>query len=205
MRQRVLLAGIGMLAMSSSLWAAAEEHGGGGGPSPFAGDFGNALWTIVVFLVVLVVLGKFAWGPILGALQQREAFIRESLEEAQKQREEAEARLREYTAKIEAARAEASAIVEEGRRDAEALRAKIQADAKAEADAMLQRAKREIALATDSAVHELYALGAKLATGVASRIIRKELDPADHERLIAESIEELRGAGCGGNGRGHSV
>src|SRR4051794_29717245 len=78
--------------------AAQEGHEAAGGNNPFAGDFGNALWTVVVFVVVLIVLGKFAWGPILKGLQARESYILESLEKAKTERETAEARLKEYEA-----------------------------------------------------------------------------------------------------------
>lgn len=195
MNYRLWLVIVGLL--PTVVQAAEDTHGGA--VSPFAGDFGTALWTLVIFIIVLVVLGKFAWGPILSGLQGRENFIRDSLDQAKKDREEAEARLKEYTEKIEASRSEASAIVEEGRRDAEALKVTIEDHAKAEAKAMVERAKREIGLATDSALKEIYTLSANLATGVASRIIGRELKPADHERLISESIKELRDVG--GNGR----
>ena len=91
-----------------------------------------------------------------------------------------------------AARAEATAIVDEGRRDAEVVKRRIEEEAKSEAKAILERGKREIAIATDTAVKELYTLGAKLAIEVAGRILRKELNPHEHERLIVESIDELQ-------------
>ncbi len=184
---------IGRTALAALATPVASAMGaeGGEGPSLFTGDLGNILWSLVTFVVVLIVLGKFAWGPILGALQKREDFIRSSLELAKKDREEAEARLREYEEKLQAAREEASAIVDEGRRDAEVVKGRIEDEAKAGADAMLKRAKREISIATDSALKELYTHTARMATEVASRIIRKELDVKDHERLISESIEEL--------------
>ncbi|MGD2108331.1 MAG: F0F1 ATP synthase subunit B [Phycisphaerae bacterium] len=175
-----------------STWASASEGASEGGPSLFTGDLGNIFWTLLTFTAVLFVLGKFAWGPILGALQKREDFIRDSLQKAKEDREQAELRLKEYAEKLDAARAEASAIVDEGRRDAEELRKKLEAKAKDEADTILERAKREISIATDTAVKELYTLSARLATDVASRVIRKELDPKEHERLVAESIEELK-------------
>lgn len=164
---------------------------GGESANPFAGDVGVAVWTVVIFLTVVFVLGKFAWGPILNALQKREDFIRNSLEQAKKDREESEAKLKEYTEQLTAARAEAKEIVEEGRRDAEVVHGKIEQDAKKEAAAIMERARREIQIATDTAVKELYDLSGKLATDIASRIIRKELNAAEHERLISESIEEL--------------
>jgi F-type H+-transporting ATPase subunit b len=172
---------------------------GAEGPSLFTGDLGNILWSLLTFAAVLVVLGKFAWGPILNALQKREDFIRDSLAQAKKDREAAQAELAKHAERLDAARAEASGIVEEGRRDAEVLHRKIEADARREAEEMLARAKREIGVATDTAVKHLYTLSADLATNVASRIIRKEIDAKEHERLIAESIEELQAVG--GNGR----
>lgn len=176
--------------------ALAEEGHGGGEANPFAGDVGNALWTMVIFVLVLVVLGKFAWGPILGALQKREDFIRESLEKAKRDRDEAQRVLKEYSDRINAARAEASAIVEEGRRDADVLRHKIEETAKTEAQAMVERAKREIGMASDTAVKELYSLSAKLATQMASKIIRKELNAQEHERLVSEAIDDLEKVGA---------
>lgn len=172
---------------------------GGEGPSLFTGDLGNIIWSLLTFVAVLVVLGKFAWGPILSTLQKREDFIRDSLEQAKRDRQEAEARLKEYEQRLQTARKEATDIVEEGRRDAEVVKHKIEETARGEATATLERAKREIGIATDTAVKQLYTLSATLATEVASRIIRKELDPKDHERLIAESLEELESVG--GNGR----
>ncbi len=159
--------------------------------NPFAGDIGNAVWTLVIFVLVLVVLGKFAWGPILKALQSREAFIRESLEKAQSDRLEAEARLKEYLDKINASRAEATAIVDEGRRDAEAVKHRIEQDAREEAEKIIARGKHEIELATATAVKELYTTSAKLATDLAGRILGREIKPQDHERLIADAIDEL--------------
>ncbi len=178
-----------MIVTVSAVPALASEEGAS--PSLFTGDLGNIFWTLLTFVVVLIVLGKFAWAPILGALKKREDFIRESLEQAKKEREESEAKHREYNEKLSAARAEATAIVEEGRRDAEAVRHQVEADTRKETAATIDRAKREIAIATDTAVKELYELTGKLATEIASRLIQKELDQQEHQRLIAESIEEL--------------
>ena len=181
-------------AAATTLWATAvfaEEAHGSAASNPFAGDIGNALWTVVIFVIVLVVLGKFAWGPILGALQKREDFIRDSLAKAKTDREEAQRVLKEYSDRINAARTEASAIVDEGRRDAEVLKRQIEDHAKQEAQAMIERAKREIGIARDTAVKDLYTLSARVATDMAGRIIRKELNAKEHERLISESIDDI--------------
>ncbi len=164
----------------------------GGDGNIFAGDLGNMIWTLAVFALVLVVLGKFAWGPILEGLQTREIFIRESLTEAKADREAAEARLKEYDVKLAEARGEATAIVEEGRRDGEVVRQSIEDNAKAEASKIVQRARREIELAKEAAVEEIYGLAGRLATDVAATVIRKELTPEDHARLIEEAAGKIR-------------
>ncbi|MCH9650706.1 MAG: F0F1 ATP synthase subunit B [Deltaproteobacteria bacterium] len=176
-----------------SLTAAPESTPGGehGGVSPFEGDFGNVLWTMIIFLAVLFVLNKFAWGPILSGLQGREQFIRDSLEQAKRQRDESEARLQEYESKLATARTETEEILNEARRDAAALREREESKAKAEAEQLLERAKREIQIAQDTAVKDLYSQAAGLATNAASRILQRELNPADHERLIEESIASI--------------
>jgi F-type H+-transporting ATPase subunit b len=194
-----LLAGLVTLVVALVLTAApavAAEggHAEGGESNLFAGDIGNALWTVIIFVLVLVVLGKYAWGPILSNLQARENFITESLEKAKRDRDEAEARLKHYEERLASARAEASAIVDEGRRDADVVKRRIEEDAHKEADRMIERARREIQIATDTATKELYTLSARLATDMATRIVGKELGPQDHERLIAESIAAINAA-----------
>ena len=190
MIKRALIA-LAALATAVPAMAAEAEHEA---PSLFAGDLGNSFWTLLIFVIVLVVLGKYAWGPILTGLQARESFIREALEKAKREREEAEARLREYEERLAGARAEASAIVDEGRRDAEVVKRRIEEDAKQQADLMIERAKREIQIATDTATKSLFTLSAKLATEMAARVLGRELTAQDHERLIAEGIDGLDGA-----------
>ena len=172
-------------------WASeAAEHGGATG-GPFEGNIGVALWTLVIFAVVIFVLGRFAWGPILGGLQEREKFIRESLQKAKADREAAEARLKEYNDKMIAARGEATAIVDEARRDADEVKRRIEAEARSEANLMLERARREIGIAKETAVKELYILAARLTTQAASKVLRREIQPSDHERLIRDAMQEL--------------
>ncbi len=190
---RLKTAATTLLATLAALPVLAQEHGAApeGGLSPFAGNVGNAIWTLVIFVLVVVVLGKFAWKPILKALQERESFIHDSLAAAKHDREEAEARLKEYADKLVGARQEASAIVDEARRDAEAVKRKILAEAHDEQQKELQRAKREILIAKETAVKELYAQAAGLSTQLAAKVLRREINPQDHERLIRDSLAEL--------------
>lgn len=181
----------GAVAAFVSAGQAFASGDGEGSGSLFSGDVGNAIWTLVIFLLVLVVLGKYAWGPILDGLKKREDFIHDALAQAKGDRDAAQARLEEYEKRLATARAEASAIVEEGRRDADALRLKIEQDARAEAEKMIDRARREIGIAKETAIKELYVQSAHLATDIAGRIVARELQPKDHERLIRESLAEL--------------
>lgn len=170
--------------------AAASEGGGSQNPIE-SGTFANAIATVITFGIVVLVLGKLVWPHVLKALKDRENFIRESLESAKRDREEAEKRLKEYQTQIANARQEATAIVEEGRRDSEVLRRKTQDDAKKEADAIMVRAKREIGIARDTAVMDLYSVSGKLAADLAGKILQKELDASAHDRLIQDSIDQI--------------
>jgi F-type H+-transporting ATPase subunit b len=168
---------------------AASGHGGT--ISPFAGDVGTALWTVVIFVLLLWVLGKYAWGPILRGLQGREDYIRQAMEKAKGDRDEAEQRLREYEVKLAAARAEVDAILDEARRDADVVRQREEEKTRAEAEQMIARAKREIDVAQETALKELYARASHLATDAAGRILKREIKAEDHQRLIAESIAAI--------------
>ena len=193
MTQKALTILISLALLAVPVFAAPAEHGAEaeGGYNIFAGDVGNMIWTLVIFLLVVFVLGKFAWGPILNTLQARESFIHEALSTAKRDRDAAEARLKEYEERLAQARSEATAIVDEGRRDAAVVKQRIEDEARVESDKMIERAKREIQIATETATKELYLLSARLATDMAGKVVGRELNPQDHERLIAESLDGL--------------
>jgi F-type H+-transporting ATPase subunit b len=182
----------GLLPLLLTRLAIAQEHGDEAS-TPFAGTkVLDAVVAIVVFALLVVVLGRFAWGPLLKALQNRERLIEESLMKATQDRKDAEARLKEYTDRLDHAREEASAIVNEGKRDADVVKRRIEAQAQAEAEAIIARARREIDIARDDAIKALYEHTAELATIVAGRIIRKQLTPEDHRALVSEAIEQIQ-------------
>jgi F-type H+-transporting ATPase subunit b len=159
--------------------------------SPFAGDLGNAIWTLAIFVIVVVVLGKFAWGPVLGLLQQREEFIHRSLSEAKRERDEADARLKEYAAKLQTAHAEAAALLEEARRDAERLREEIRQKARTEADRTIANAQRQIELETSRALEQVRHEAVDLSVMIASKILQRNVSKADNERLIDDAIKQV--------------
>jgi F-type H+-transporting ATPase subunit b len=188
---RYRLSGIAFLALlASALPAAAQEHEAVA-LSPFAGDLGNAIWTLVIFVIVVVLLGKFAWGPVLGLLKQREEFIRTSLSDAKRDRDEAEAKLKEYAAKLQSAQAEAMKIIEETRRDAERLREELRARAKAEADTLVANAGRQIQLETTRALQQIRNEAVDLSVAIASKLLQRNISKADNEKLIDEALRQI--------------
>lgn len=161
------------------------------GLSPFAGNVGNAIWTLAIFLLVLVVLGKFAWTPMLAMLQEREQFIHRSLADAKREREEAEATLKEYAARLQAARAEATDILEQARRDSERLREELRQRARTEADTMIKNAERQIGLQTQRALQDIRREAVDLSVAIASKVIQRNLTKEDNERLIDEALKQV--------------
>jgi F-type H+-transporting ATPase subunit b len=189
MKQRLFT--LGVLVFTALPIHAQEPHAAEGGLSPFAGNVGNAIWTLGIFLLVVVVLGKFAWGPLLALLQQREEFIYRALSDAKHDRDEAEARLKEYTAKIQASKAEAAAIVEEARRDGERLREDLRSKARGEAERTIQNAERQIQLETSRALEQIRREAVDLSVMIASKIIQRNLSKEDNQRLIDEALKQV--------------
>lgn len=168
--------------------ALAQEEGGGG---LFAVDFGLSVWTIVVFLVVLFVLGKYAWGPILRALESRETGIREAIEEAGKQRDEAAALLDEHKEQLADARRQAQELIAEGRDAGQRVREEIEAKAREESDRMLERARSEIEREREQAIEALRRESVDLALAAASTVLRRELDESSDRALVEDYLKGL--------------
>jgi F-type H+-transporting ATPase subunit b len=155
----------------------------------FKGDL--ALWTAVVFLVVLAILGKYAWGPICDGLQKRESNIAGQIADAQRQNDEARKLLSEYEKKLSAAQDEVRGLIEQGRRDAEKVAQQVRDKAREEAAIERQRALQQIESATSAALKELADRSATLAVELAGKIVGAQLKAADHSRLIEQSVTEF--------------
>ena len=178
---------VALLALAAIPLHAAEEA-----PlSPFAGNLGNALWTLGIFLIVVLVLGKFAWGPVLSLLKQREEFIHKSLSDAKRDRDAAEARLKDYAAKLQSAQAEAVSIIEDARRDAERLREELRQRARTEADNILKNAERQIEQQTTRAVQQIRREAVDLSVTIASKLLQRNISKDDNERLIADALKQI--------------
>jgi len=156
-------------------------------------DPGLYIWTILTFLVLVGLLAKFAWRPLLAALDSRQNAIRKSLDDAQQARQELE-RLNQESAQIlSKARAEADQIIVSGRSDAERLREDMRQKAKAEADGIVKNAERQIQLETARALQRIRNEAVDLSVMIASKLIQRNLTKEDNERLIEEALKQAEG------------
>ncbi|MGH7222467.1 MAG: F0F1 ATP synthase subunit B [Gemmataceae bacterium] len=156
-----------------------------------------AIWTLVVFGVMLFILAKYAWTPMLTGLQRREKSIQSALDEAQTARDEA-ARLRnEFEEQMRKANDQARNILDEARRAAERTTAEMIAEAHKKIQAEHERLQREMNLAYDQARRDLQTQAAQLATMVAGKVIRRQLNQDDHRQIVEEALAELSQTGNG--------
>ncbi len=191
MKIPLLLASTLLLGPLSAVAQEAAEGEAAGGGGLFAVDPGLWIWTIVVFLVVLTVLGKFAWGPILKGLDSREAGIRGAIEEAAKHRTEAAALLEEHKRQIADARRQGQELIAEGRDAGQRLRAEIETKARDESERMLERARSEIAREREQAIEALRRESVDLALAAASSVLGKKLDAASDRALVEDYLRGL--------------
>jgi len=147
-----------------------------------------ALWTAVVFLLLLAILWKFAWGPLMQALDRREKAIAEQIAQAEQANAQARQLLAQYQQKLQSAQEEARQIIQQARRDAEELTRDLLARAKAEAEAEHRRALRQIDAAVGVAIKELADHAAALAVELAGKIVQEKLSPEKHSKLIEQTV-----------------
>ncbi|PYR99130.1 MAG: ATP synthase F0 subunit B [Acidobacteria bacterium] len=154
-------------------------------------DPGLFIWTIVTFLVLLGLLAKFAWRPLLQALESRQERIRKSLEDAERARQELE-RLQQDSAKMmQQARMEAESIVTQTRVDAERLREELKQKAKDEADNILRNAQQQIQLQTRQAIQQIRREVADIAVLLASKLLERNIAKEDNARLIDDTLKQI--------------
>ena len=152
----------------------------------------------VAFFILLFFFWKWVLPRVNTLLEERREKIQGEMEKAEETRVQAEQVLADYRAQLATARDEANRIIEEARATAEQLRRDIQAKAEEEASATVVRAQEEIHAERDRAFQELRDQVAQIAVDLAGRVVNEELDPAAHERLIDEYIEQVAGGAGGG-------
>jgi len=168
--------------------AHAEEAAGGGLLSI---DWGLQIWTLITFLVLLVLLAKFAFKPIAQALDSRSETIKKSIDDAEKQRADAKKLMEDYQKQVAAARTEANKIIEEARALGETVRKEVVDKANGEASAAVQRAGEEIQRQKERGIQEMKDTVASLSVQIASRIMEKEINEATHRQLVENLIKDL--------------
>ena len=154
-------------------------------------DPGLYIWTIVTFLVLAGLLRKFAWRPMLDALERRHEAIRKSLDEAKQAQKEMDRLNDESTRLLAAARAEADEIISRTRADAARAGEDMKQKARADADNIVRNAEREIALETSRALRKVREEAVDLSVAIASKILQRNLSKEDNERLIDETLKSI--------------
>jgi F-type H+-transporting ATPase subunit b len=159
--------------------------------SPAELRYDMSIYSFIVFLILLGVLYKFAWGPIANALDLREQTILRQIEEARLASERGASQLKEYEARLAVATEEARQIVSGARKDAEVAKDKIVAEAREAAQKERDRAVADIHIAKNQALDQIAQKSVQTAVSLASNIIRREVKPQDHEALIGEAVNQF--------------
>src|SRR5512145_3074977 len=154
-------------------------------------DPGLFVWTILTFLILVALLARFAWRPLLQALERRQATIAQSLEDAQRARHEMERLQRESVQIMAQARAEAESMLARSRSDAEALREELKQKARTEAAGIVKNAERQIQLETARAIQQIRHEAVDLSVAIASKILRRQVTREDNEALIQEALKQV--------------
>lgn len=152
---------------------------------------GDMVVMLVFFLLLLVLLRKFAWGPLMGIMEERETFVANEIEVAEKNRKEAEIASAEATKQLNQTREETQQMIEEARETAVEQEKNIIAVARKEATRLKQVAEADIENEKDKAVQALQDKVASLSVLIASKVIEKEINAQDQEELIGEFIKEV--------------
>ena len=180
-----------MAALPSSLLAQGE------GTTPlFTVNLGTTVWTAIVFMALLGILWRFAWGPILTAVEAREGAIQSALDEAAQRNEQATQLLEEHRAQLADARRQANEIISEGKAAGERVRKQMEEKARSEAQCIVDRARGEIERERDSALDMLRKESVELALAAASRLLGENLDEAKDRQMVERFIDDFSDGGA---------
>ncbi|HEV8606751.1 MAG TPA: F0F1 ATP synthase subunit B [Tepidisphaeraceae bacterium] len=194
------------LAMPAGRALAAEEHSAAASsagheehkkPDLVANPFERetqlqALWVIIIFVVLLAILYPTAWKNVLKGLKAREERIRKDIADAEEARAKAEATLREYSAQLAAAEGRVREMLNNATKDGERIATKIKMDAQGEAEEAKKRATKDIETAKQQALSEIYQTAAELSTSIAEKILRRNINAEDQKDLVKRSLDELQ-------------
>jgi len=154
-------------------------------------DPGLFIWTIITFLVLLGLLAKFAWRPLLKALDNRQETIRKSLDDAQKAKEELERLQGESAQIIRQARIDAESIIAKTRADADKLAEELRHKAREESEGIVKNAERQIQIETRRALQEIRNEAVDISVMIASKLLERHVSKEDNARLIDETLKQI--------------
>ncbi|MBD3276080.1 MAG: F0F1 ATP synthase subunit B [Candidatus Marinimicrobia bacterium] len=154
-------------------------------------DPGMIIWTIITFVLLIVLLRKTAWKPILAVIDEREKTIQESLEQAEKAQQEAEQKMQEYQEKLAEARREAREIINEGKDSAEKIKAEIIEEAETQKKKMIDDARDQISAERDQAMRDIKDSVSDIAISAASKILQKQVSADAHMDIIERSMQDF--------------
>ena len=186
-----------LLAAAAPALAQGDEHK----PSIVDPRFDLTIWSIVIFLILFVVLKKYAWTPILEGLTKREKSIEDAIEEAKKARVEMAQHKADFERQLAEANQQIPRLMDEARRAADQLREEMRANANAEIQEERQRLRRDIEVAKDQALQDIWSQAANLATLISAQVIGRSLSGDDHRRLVDDALKEIEGLSAKGGGR----
>jgi len=152
---------------------------------------GLTLWTAITFILLIFVLGKYAFGPIVKMLDERESTIRGAIDEAKRERAEAEKLLAQQKDALLQAQREAAEIAKRNAQEMEVYRAQLTSLAKKESETLVANARKQIGEEKTKAVAELRAEVADLAVAAAARIVKSSLDEKTQRQLVEDYIKDL--------------
>lgn len=152
---------------------------------------GLMIWTVITFIILLLILKKVAWKPILTALDKRESDIRESLAQAEKAKEDAKKILEENQANLSKAEEESKKIIDQSRAYAETLKEQLIKESKEQAKKIIDDASLEIQRKKDTAFEELKGQIAEIAISAAEKIIRESLDTQKSKQVIDKYLNDV--------------
>tara|TARA_B100001750_G_C15193504_1_gene440044 strand:- start:167 stop:646 length:480 start_codon:yes stop_codon:yes gene_type:complete len=152
---------------------------------------GTLFWSVITFLLLLVVLKKIAWGPIILALEDRENNIKDALNAAEEAKKEAEKVSSDYEQSIKDAQIKSQKIIADSKEAAEKVKESIEAKASEKAEAMLKDAKVQINAEKESAINEIKEIAVDLSIQAASKVIQRNVDTDDNRKLINDTISKI--------------